>query len=675
MAGPVVHEYQDWAMRHGLDMNTEREAMKTSVSGQRTRRRKPSHRKPTHPAVLAVLLVAMAALLSMSTFGGSAFAGTVTFTADELLGKPTDTSITINVVPAAAIQYYYKYGPTSGDLTQQTTPVDATGGSPSEVTITGLTANTKYYYQMVYDGDGNVNDGTSYTRTEHSFHTARAAGSSFAFAVTSDGHAGSTNSTYTNILNELPDFNIDMGDTFMTDGVSSQTSANTKYLAQRTSSTMGKAGVSVPIFLSSGNHEQEEGWHFSDGQALASIQARKLFFPTPVPGGSFYSANTDTLGTINAGTYGDQYREDYYAWTWGDALFVVIDPFQYTPLNSYGSIAGDGTSQQTTDQWTWTLGKQQYDWLKATLEGSTAKYKFVFSHQMVGGMTHSEPGTPAGYVRGGAEPASYYEWGGYNGSGVYDFNNQRSGWGNKPIHQLFVENHVSAYFHGHDHQYAYETRDGIAYVECPSAGGMSGGFSGIYTQSALPHTSPAGDFYTLRVISTSSVGHLRISVTSAEATIDYIQSSGSVADTRDILPNVTGPTLTLKPGWNLVAAATGTTTFPSSLFGWNGSAYTPTTAPASWQGYWYNNDTGVDQTVEIQTTTGTHLIDLSNGWNLIGNPLGSSASLSFSSAGSSAFVYNATTKAYEPKTTLLPGQGAWVQGVAGQTVTLTPSGG
>ena len=66
---------------------------------------------------------------------------------------------------------------------------------------------------------------------------------------------------------------------------------------------------------------------------------------------------------------------------------------------------------------------------------------------------------------------------------------------------------------------------------------------------------------------------------------------------------------------------------------------------------------------------------LSNGWNLIGNPLGSSASLSFSSAGSSAFLYNATTKAYEPTTTLLPGQGAWVQGATGQTVTLTPSGG
>ena len=133
-------------------------------------------------------------------------------------------------------------------------------------------------------------------------------------------------------------------------------------------------------------------------------------------------------------------------------------------------------------------------------------------------------------------------------------------------------------------------------------------------------------------------------------------------------------TLTLKPGWNLVAAATDTDTFLSSLFGWSGSAYVPTTAPLSWQGYWYNNDTGVDQTVEIQTTTGTHIIDLSNGWNLIGNPLGSAANLTFSAGGpTSAFVYNATTKVYVPTTTLLPGQGAWVQGATGQTVTLTPT--
>ncbi len=47
----------------------------------------------------------------LSLFGGAASsvqATTITFTGDELLGKPTDTSITINIVPASAIEYYYR---------------------------------------------------------------------------------------------------------------------------------------------------------------------------------------------------------------------------------------------------------------------------------------------------------------------------------------------------------------------------------------------------------------------------------------------------------------------------------------------------------------------------------------------------------------------------------------
>ena len=102
---------------------------------------------------------------------------TVTFTADSLLGKPTNNSITVNIVPAAAIQYYYEYGTTDGGpYAGQSSTVDATGGQPSELTITGLSANTKYYYRLVYDGDGSVTDGDVERGTQHSFHTARAGG-------------------------------------------------------------------------------------------------------------------------------------------------------------------------------------------------------------------------------------------------------------------------------------------------------------------------------------------------------------------------------------------------------------------------------------------------------------------------------------------------------------------
>ena len=540
---------------------------------------------PGGPAIaVVVLLVALVLVPGLMGHVGIARADTVTFTAQECLGKPTNNSITINVVPASNVQYYYRYGTSSGNYTGQSATVNATGGQPSELTITGLSADTKYYYQMVYDGDGSVTDGDFETGTEHSFHTARASGDPFTFSITTDGHAQGTGGTYSRILSELPDFNIDMGDTFMTDGVSSQSSANSKYLAQRTSSTMGTAGVSVPLFVMPGNHEQEEGWHFSDGQALASIQARKLFFPTPVPGGSFYTGNTDTLSSISAATYGDQYREDYYAWTWGDALFIVIDPFQYTPNDPYGNVAGDGGTQ-TGDQWSWSLGKQQYDWLKSTLEGSSAKYKFIFSHNMVGGCTHSESGSNyPGYVRGGAECAAYFEWGGYTtGTNSYDFDTKRSGWG-EPIEQLLIENHVSAYFHGHDHQFAYETRDGIVYQECPPAGTMSG-FSGCYTQGV--HTDPAGSYDTISVQSINSA-HLRVSVTSSEATVDLINSSGSVAYTYNIDPYVSGTTHQLNMA---VGTGSGTTTPSVGAHSYTeGTVVNISATPAV--GYIFNNWTG-----------------------------------------------------------------------------------
>ncbi len=50
---------------------------------------------------------------------------------------------------------------------------------------------------------------------------------------------------------------------------------------------------------------------------------------------------SDPLTSIDETVYGDELREDYYAWEWGDALFVVIDEFQYTMELPYSPIAGE----------------------------------------------------------------------------------------------------------------------------------------------------------------------------------------------------------------------------------------------------------------------------------------------------------------------------------------------
>lgn len=454
----------------------------------------------------------------------------ITFTGEELLGKPTDTSITINIVPDETINYYYEYGTEPGMYTSQTTFTHATGGQPNEMEITGLIPNTQYYYRMRYQVPG----GSWEERNEHSFWTQRAKGSTFTFTISSDTHA-QLNAVFEramqNIIDEQPDFHIDLGDTFMGDTVNSgdltsQSEVDDAYLAYRDPNLFGAIGSSIPIFLTAGNHEEEEGWNLDDmpfSQGLASIQARKAYFPTPIDNG-FYSGNINPLEAIDETVYGDKYREDYYAWEWGDALFIVLDEYQYTMNLPYlpGTAGENFDDVMDGDQWSWTLGAQQFNWFKDTLENSNAKYKFVFSHNMLGGITRPIVGVNAGYVRGGAEAAPYFEWGGHDAEGNFVFNDHRdpAEFGTVPIHQLMIANGVSAYFHGHDHMYVYEKRDNIVYQEVPSTSGFGDrGFPGVYSETDpdLP-----GEYQTIKIL--PNAGHLQVSVSPAQAVVSYIRS-------------------------------------------------------------------------------------------------------------------------------------------------------
>lgn len=528
-------------------------------------RKDGSHRR----RVATAARLSMALLLALSLLVGAATpmqaATTITFTAEELLGKPTDTSITINIVPASTIEYHYQYGTVPGVYTGQTENAIATGGQPHEIVISGLSPNTRYYYRMRYHVPGEQD---WVQRPERSFWTQRAKGTTFQFTVTSDIHnnIGTNYSTAMTSINEdQPDFHIDLGDTFMVDSSANQTAINNAYLTHRGTQYLGRIGSSIPIFLSSGNHENEEGWNLDDtpfSVGVGNIQARKAFFPTPIdegPGG-FYSGNTDPLPRIDKETYGDELREDYYAWTWGDALFVVIDPFQYTMELPYAPAAGEGSDDAVTgNQWSWTLGEQQYKWLKETLENSDAKYKFMFSHNMLGGIPRNIVGVGAGYVRGGAEAAAYFEWGGRNYDGSEGFADHRD-----PedfpytIHQLMVDNGVSAYFHGHDHQYVYERRDGIVYQEVPSPTMTGTGFGGIYTVGTYP------EYETIAMC--PGAGYLQITVAPDAATVEYVRTAGTGTCTPStfprsytIEPNATGPTRVLTTA---VAPAEGGTISP-----------------------------------------------------------------------------------------------------------------
>ena len=444
------------------------------------------------------------------------------FTGSELLSRPTDHSVTVNVIANTAYWVYFEFGTVSGTYPDQTGSSSAAADEPITVLIDGLTANTRYYYRMRYNDDGGS---TWATGNEYTFHTQRAEGETFTFTMASDSHLGETVSgstpgryeqTTLNVAADQADFHLDLGDAFITSLADDQSEVNDLYLDQRP--YFGNFSHSSPVFLVTGNQENEEGWNLDDtpfSRGIANLIARKQYFPNPVPNG-FYSANTDRLTGIG----GDEFREDYYAWEWGGVLFIVLDPFQYSTYENtrpYSVFPGSGEEDDELsdgDQWHWSLGYEQFEWLKTTLENSDARFKFVFSHHVTGGqIALPGPDSERGYVHGGAMGASYFEWGGYNNNDTWGFAHNRPGWGEDPIHQIMVNNGVDAFFHGHDHQFVHEEIEGIAYQLVPSAGMTGYGFD-QYDDS--PYVQSGGNL--------PNAGHIRVTMTQDQALVEYVRS-------------------------------------------------------------------------------------------------------------------------------------------------------
>ena len=361
-----------------------------------------------------------------------------------LLGRPTTSEITASILTLVNAQVTIQWGETSGAYTNKSEPVVCDSVHPAVFVLDGLHANTRYYYQVVWQADGEE----MVPLEEASFHTARASGETYHFVIQSDSHLKNKADedlyaqSMANMAALQPDFVFDLGDAFINDLNSKGKAAPYEtvaenYRAQRPYFSI--VAKSAPLFLTIGNHEGEYGSILSgepDNLAIISTKARTLYYPNPMPN-AFYSGNTETEVGLGA-------PENYYAFTWGDALFVSIDPYRYSTIDPYGKGSG----------WDWTLGKTQYDWFCNTLKSSSATFKFVFSHHAIGN------------IRGGAEVATLYEWGGYDKNGTYRFDEMRPGWG-KPIQQVMAENHVTVFFQGHDHLFAREVVDGVVYQTLP----------------------------------------------------------------------------------------------------------------------------------------------------------------------------------------------------------------
>ena len=368
-----------------------------------------------------------------------------------ILGRPTDTAVTVGLLSDEAGVARVEYGTASDRMTGRSPEVVVAKGIPAEVTLTGLAHDTRYVYRASFRREGveTFNPGA-----ESSFQTCRAPGSSFVFEVQGDSHPERPNQFSATLYEQTlraaaadrPDFYVTLGDDFSVDTLRTVTPEAVEriYLNQRR--WLSIVGRSAPVFLVNGNHEQAALCNLNstpDNVAVWAQTNRNKYFPQPGPDG-FYTGDEQKVEHIGL-------LRDYYAWTWGDALFVVIDPYWHS-AKPVDNVYGGGKKER--DLWSVTLGDAQYQWFKRTLEESRAKYKFVFAHHVLG------------TGRGGVEWADFYEWGGRSRNGVDEFAQKRPGWP-MPIHQLMVRNGVTIFFQSHDHIFVRQEKDGVIYQTLP----------------------------------------------------------------------------------------------------------------------------------------------------------------------------------------------------------------
>jgi len=318
-------------------------------------------------------------------------------------------------------------------------------------TFDGLDPGVRFEYEVlasVASGDQSLYTGSVVTQ--------RQPGASFTFALITDSHIGA-DLTYSNqgdpntlqsvsadVGQAQPDFIVNLGDMLdfheygFNDPPPSGSVTRLAYLNYRTllGDTLGHAAHFGVI----GNWEGENGCYTAE-EIARSQQERLLYMPGPTP---------------TSYPEGGSPSQDYYAFTWGDALFIVLNVMGYTPTKHLLSL----DPGVPTD---WTLGETQFGWFADTLANATAKWRFVFIHHAVGGAAGDD--ADSAYGRGGGRAAYVGE--------------------QARVHQLMLQYGAQIFFYGHDHVFADMQVDGIHYTLPGSAGAiwMFGQSQTGYTQS------------------------------------------------------------------------------------------------------------------------------------------------------------------------------------------------
>ncbi len=352
--------------------------------------------------------------------------------------------------------------------------------SIAQWTASGLEAGTHYQYQIVL-GDESAAGDESDVLFEGQALTQRRAGEDFSFALIADTHVpppvaeapqrDQIERTYRAVMGDIadlerPDFIINLGDMldFNLYGFNapppSEDVARDAYMNYRT--LMGPLLGQVAHFPVIGNWDGETGC-FGPDVIQRSLSQRLRYMPAP--GSTTYPE-------------GGSADEDYYAFQWGDALFIVLNVMSYTPT----------CPEQTGKPEDWTLGAAQFAWLEKTLAEATSKWRFIMIHHVVGGAAAND--WDSSYGRGGGQSA-------YVGEQAL-------------IHQMMLQAGVQIFFYGHDHAFTDMVVDGIHYT-LPGSAGAPWKFD--ISETGYENSWPES-------------GYSRVHVSSKEVSVEFIAEGG-----------------------------------------------------------------------------------------------------------------------------------------------------
>lgn len=356
--------------------------------------------------------------------------------------------------------------------------------------IANLSAATRYEYRVLIKRASD----DDYTPTANgSFITQRKASTSYKAVLITDPHTGTFAETsepvqtldkvIQNTSREKAEFVLALGDNVAWPGSreypqTAPQGAVSAYAMYR--KHIGPLTLNCPHFGIIGNWAGESG-KFPEKSIKLVSDVRRKFLPNP--------------GHLTYPQGGSE-REDFYAFSWGDVLYVMLNIQTHSKPSKPGEL--ESLMADVTGIEDWTIGDRQMKWLETTLKNATERFRFVCMHHPAGGNAGDSANTL--YGRGGAR--------------AWNTGEQRT------IHDLMKKYKVQIFFYGHDHVFVDDVVDGIHYT-LPGSCGAPWKFTKAETgyERFWPDS-----------------GHARLEVTPEKATVTFINLEGKEIHRFAVLP-------------------------------------------------------------------------------------------------------------------------------------------